>query len=88
MKHVKRCLVMVILALFAFSPLLSIAAEKQWCLVKDKNQKCRIIKCDKATPHTVGSPYKTKDEAQKAKEKECPKPEKQKPPTKPPATGR
>jgi len=72
MKHLKTVLVIVVLALFALSPLSAIAAEKQYCVVKDKNQKCRVIKCDKATPQTVAGPFKTQDEAKKAKEKECP----------------
>ena len=60
MKHVKRFLVVIILALFAFSPLLSFAAGKQWCVTKDKNQKCKVIQCDKETPKTIAGPFKTK----------------------------
>ena len=72
MKHLKRIVGTITLIFFVLSPLVGLAAEKQWCVVKDKKEKCRVIQCEKKTPKTVAGPFKTKDEADKAKAKECP----------------
>ena len=42
-------------------------------VIKAKNGVCRVIKAKEKTPATIAGPFKTKEEAQKAKEKECPK---------------
>ena len=87
MKHLKRFLVIVILVLFALSPIVGIAAEKQYFVIKDKLGRCSVRLLEKKTEKAIAGPFATKAEAQKAKEKECPKAEK-KPEKKAPATGR
>ena len=47
----------------------------QWCVIKyqtkDKKTVCKVIECKGKTPKTVAGPFKSKDEATKAKEKAC-----------------
>jgi hypothetical protein len=42
-------------------------------VIKDVNNVCKVIEAEDKTPKTIGGPYKTHDEAEKAKEKLCPK---------------
>jgi hypothetical protein len=59
-----------VLVVFAFaSPCL--AADK-WFIIKDVNDVCKVIEAKEKTPKTIGGPYKTQDEAEKAKAKLCP----------------
>jgi hypothetical protein len=48
-------------------------AADPWFVIKDTNDVCRVIEAKEKTPKTIGGPYKTKAEAEKAKEKLCPK---------------
>jgi len=60
-----------ILAVFVFtSPCL---AADPWFIIKDANDVCKVIEAKEKTPKTIGGPYTTKEEAEKAKEKLCPK---------------
>lgn len=61
-----------VLVLFVFT-LPCFAAEK-WFIIKDVNNVCKVIEAKEKTPKTIGGPYKTKDQAEKAKEKLCPEP--------------
>jgi len=59
-----------VLAVFVFSsPCL---AADPWFIIKDANDVCKVIEAKEKTPKTIGGPYKTKEEAEKAKEKLCP----------------
>jgi hypothetical protein len=59
-----------VLVVFAFaSPCL--AADK-WFVIKDVNNVCKVIEAKEKTPKTIGGPYKTEAEAEKAKAKLCP----------------
>jgi hypothetical protein len=49
------------------------SAADPWFIIKDVNDVCKVIESKEKTPKTIGGPYKTKDEAEKAKEKLCPK---------------
>ncbi len=60
-----------VLAVFVFTSL-CLAADP-WFIIKDANDVCKVIEAKEKTPKTIGGPYKTKDEAEKAKEKLCPK---------------
>ena len=42
-----------------------------YVVIKDKNGRCSVREFDHKTPKTIAGPFKTKDEAYKAKEKEC-----------------
>jgi hypothetical protein len=48
----------------------------QWCVIKyqtkDKKTVCKVVECKGKTPKTIAGPFKSKDEALKAKEKSCP----------------
>ncbi len=44
-----------------------------YVLIKDKNGVCRVIKASKKTPSTIAGPFKSKEVAERAKEKERPK---------------
>jgi hypothetical protein len=46
------------------------AAGNSYVVIKDKNGVCRVIKASKKTPSTIAGPFKTKEEAKRAKEKE------------------
>jgi len=69
----KRFLILLALALFVFTSTAALAAD-QYFLIKDKNNKCKVISAKAATPATIAGPFKTKDEANKAKAEKCPKP--------------
>jgi hypothetical protein len=60
----------VLVVLVFTSPCL--AADK-WFVIKDVNDVCKVIEAKDKTPKTIGGPYKTEAEAEKAKEKLCPK---------------
>lgn len=60
-----------ILAVFLFTaPCL---AADQWFVIKDVKDVCKVIQAKEKTPKTIGGPYKTQAEAEKAKDKLCPK---------------
>jgi hypothetical protein len=60
-----------VLAVFLFtSPCL---AADPWFIIKDVNDVCKVIEAKEKTPKTIGGPYKTQAEAEKAKDKLCPK---------------
>jgi hypothetical protein len=48
-------------------------AADPWFVIKDTNDVCKVIEAKEKTPKTIGGPYKTKEEAEKAKEKLCAK---------------
>jgi hypothetical protein len=60
----------VMLAVFAFAST-GLAADK-WFVIKDVNDVCKVIEAKDKTPKTIGGPYKTEAEAEKAKAKLCP----------------
>lgn len=73
----KKAIILLAVGIFALTCTLTVmAADKQWCVTKDKNGKCKVIQCKDKTPTTIAGPFPTKEAAVKAKEKECPKPEK------------
>jgi len=70
---VRRLVGFLIAALFVLTTVVAFAAEESYVLIKDKNGVCKVIKSDHKTPATIAGPFKTKAEAEKAKEKECAK---------------
>jgi len=44
-------------------------------IIKDKNGVCKVIQAKEKTPATIAGPYKTKSNAEKAKDKACAKAE-------------
>ena len=82
-KTVTKIVVLIIAISFVLGVSLALAAGKSYCVIKDKNGVCKVIKCDKATPATIqgGGPFATKEAAEKVKADKC---QSQKPPeTKP-----
>ncbi|MDQ1240068.1 MAG: hypothetical protein QG577_2254 [Thermodesulfobacteriota bacterium] len=63
----------LIAVIFVLTTAVAFAAEESYVLIKDKNGVCKVIKSDHKTPATIAGPFKTKAEAEKAKEKECAK---------------
>jgi hypothetical protein len=61
---------MVTLSVFALTASLAFAAD-QWVVIKDKNGVCKVIEAKGKTDKTIAGPFKTKDEAKKAKEEKC-----------------
>jgi hypothetical protein len=68
---VKGFLIAVILALSLGK---QFAEGNSYVVIKDKNGVCRIVKGVKKTPSTIAGPFRTKELAKRAKEKESPKP--------------
>jgi len=58
---------------FSLATVTSLYAAGSWVVIKDKNGVCKIIESKERTPATIAGPFKTKKEAEKAKDKECPK---------------
>jgi len=75
---VKHLIVAVLIAIFFVTAVFSFAAEDPWFIIKDKNGVCKVIQAKDKTPATIAGPYKTKDNAEKAKDKACAKEEKKK----------
>jgi hypothetical protein len=63
----------VVALMFALVSTLAMAQAKQWFVNKDRNGKCSVHQQKAKTATTIAGPFGTKDEATKAKEKECPK---------------
>jgi hypothetical protein len=58
---------------FSLATVTSLYAASSWVVIKDKNGVCKVIESKETTPATIAGPFKTKKEADKAKNKECPK---------------
>ena len=59
--------------IFVLTSIVAFAAGDSYVVIKDKKGVCKVIKAKEKTLSTVAGPFKTKEEAKKAKEKECPK---------------
>lgn len=84
----RKCLVFMVVAAFMLVSAMAFAQEKQkkWVVIKDSKGVCKVIESKKGkTDKTIAGPFATKDEAVKAKEKECPKPPKKQPSGKDPS---
>jgi hypothetical protein len=46
-------------------------ASADYVVIKDKNGRCSVRESNHKTPKTIAGPFKTKEEAVKAEEKEC-----------------
>lgn len=75
---VKHLIVVVLVAIFSVTAVFSFAAEDPWFIIKDKNGVCKVIQAKDKTPATIAGPYKSKDNAEKAKDKACAKEDKKK----------
>ena len=72
---VKHFVLVVLVTIFFLTAVFSFAAEDPWFIIKDKNGVCKVIQAKEKTPATIAGPYKTKDNAEKAKDKACAKAE-------------
>jgi hypothetical protein len=72
----KKAAILVVALMFALVSTLAMAQAKQWFVNKDKNGKCSVHEQKAKSATTIAGPFATKDDANKAKEKECPKPKK------------
>jgi len=73
---VKKATILALALMFALVSTLALAQAKQWYVQKDKRGVCSVHQLKAKTAKTIAGPFATKDEAQKAKAKECPKKEK------------
>lgn len=69
---VKRCTVVALVLVFSLITPLAFAAGQSWVVIKDKNGVCKVIEAKEKTPATIAGPFKSKEDAEKAKAKECP----------------
>ncbi len=69
----KHLFVVFLVATFASTAVFSFAAEEPWFIIMDKNEVCKVIQAKDKTPATIAGPYKTKNNAEKAKDKACAK---------------
>jgi hypothetical protein len=70
---IRRLIVFLMAVTFILTTVTTFAAGDSYVVIKDKNGVCKIIKAADNTPATIAGPFKTKEEAEKAKEKECSK---------------
>lgn len=70
---VRRLIGLFIAIIFVLTTVVAFAAGDSYVIIKDKRGICKVIKAKEKTPATIAGPFKTKEEAKKAKEKECPK---------------
>ncbi len=73
--NAKRVVVLCLALVFLLTTALVLAAGDSWVVIKDKNGICKVIKAQEKTPKTIAGPFKTKEEAEKAKVTECAKAE-------------
>jgi hypothetical protein len=66
----KRVWVLLLAVAFGLTITVSLASA-DYVVIKDKNGRCSVRESDHKTPKTIAGPFKTKEEAYKAKEKEC-----------------
>ena len=84
-KVFRKTVIFLVVAVFALTSAIVLAAEKQdkqdkqkkqekqWVVIKDKNGKCSVHETTKGkTPKTIAGPFATKELAEAAKAKECP----------------
>jgi len=69
----RRLVGLFIAIIFVLTTVVAFAAGDSYVVIKDKKGVCKVIKAQEKTPATIAGPFKTKEEAKKAKEKECPK---------------
>jgi len=69
----RRLVGLFIAIIFVLTTVVAFAAGDSYVVIKDKKGVCKVIKAKNTTPATIAGAFKTKAEAQKAKEKECPK---------------
>jgi hypothetical protein len=62
-----------LVVIFSLTAVFSFAAEEPRFIIKGKNGVCKVIQAKEKTPATIGGPYKTKNNAEKAKDKACAK---------------
>jgi hypothetical protein len=68
----KRLVVLLLVVVFALTVTV-LTASANYVVIKDKNGVCKVIEAKEKTPATIAGPFKTKEEAEKAKDKQCPK---------------
>lgn len=68
----KNLSVLFVVIIFSLMSGVALAQKKHWFVVKDKNGVCRVIEAKEKTPATIAGPFKTKEEAEKRKAKDCP----------------
>ncbi len=61
-----------IAVVFVLTTVAAFAAVDSYFVIKDKNGVCKVIEAKDKTPTTMAGPFKTKEEAEKAREKACP----------------
>jgi hypothetical protein len=69
----QRSIGLFIAMIFLVTTVAAFAAGDSYVVIKDKNGICKVIKAKDKAPATIAGPFKTKEEAVKAKEKECAK---------------
>ena len=63
---------LVLLLAVAFGLIITVSlASADYVVIKDKNGRCSVRESDHKTPKTIAGPFKTKEDAVKAKEREC-----------------
>jgi hypothetical protein len=76
--NAKHLIVLCLVAIFSLTAVFSFAAQEPWFIIMDKNGVCKVIQAKEKTPATIAGPYKTKSNAEKAKDKACAKAQKKK----------
>ncbi|MBM4328126.1 MAG: hypothetical protein FJ118_13300 [Deltaproteobacteria bacterium] len=66
----KRLALLLLVVVFALAVTV-LTASASYVVIKDKNGVCKVIEAKEKTPATIAGPFKTKEEAEKAKAKEC-----------------
>ena len=69
----RRLVGLFIAIIFVLTTVIAFAAGDSYVVIKNKKGVCKVIKAKEKTLATIAGPFKTKEEAKKAKEKECPK---------------
>jgi len=72
-RKIKRFTGVFLAVVFSLTGVFAFAAGQSRVVIKDKNGVCKVIEAKEKTPATIAGPFKSKEDAEKAKTKECPK---------------
>ena len=68
----KKLTAILLAVAFCLTASVVLAKSYKFYIVKDKAGVCKVIEAEKKTPKTLAGPYKTRENAEKAKATKCP----------------
>jgi len=67
---IKTFIVALLVVMFSLTAVFAFAADP-WFILRDKNGVCKVIQAAERTPASIAGPFKTKEAADKVRDKAC-----------------